>query len=201
MALSKSNSPPSDFTVVNTSSGPAGYMDGKPYVGPLNWLTTELIFAGGPSLSIEANIPNVFIHTGEGNDAINVAKAGGGNNVMDGGTGSNFLVGGKGDDAFFLDDRQPTAPTWSTIVGFHQGDSATIWGVTPQDFTLTWLDNQGAAGFKGLTLRAEKPNVPDANLTISGYTSADLANGKLHVTFGTTDTVGGVRGSSYMQIN
>ena len=77
------------------------------------------------------------MHSGGGEDAIAVAS---GTNVLDGGTGSNFLTGGSGTDTFFVDDRGPTADIWSTVNGFHAGDAATIWGVAPQDFTLSWVD-------------------------------------------------------------
>jgi Ca2+-binding RTX toxin-like protein len=115
-------------------------------------------------------------------DAIAVVS---GTNVLDGSTGSNFLVGGSGTDTFFVDDRGPLSDIWSTVSGFHAGDAATIWGVTPQDFALSWVDGQGASGYTGLTLHATAPGKPNASLTLAGYTSADLGNGRLSVSFGT----------------
>src|ERR1044071_2926371 len=124
-------------------------------------------------------------------DAIAVTS---GTNVLDGGTGSNFLVGGSGTDTFFVDDRGASADIWSTVVGFHAGDAATIWGVTPQDFSLDWADGQGAAGYTGLTLHATAAGKPTASLTLAGYTQADLNNGRLSVLFGTDSA----SGSTYM---
>src|ERR1700753_1179799 len=110
-------------------------------------------------------------HSGNGNDAI---AASSGINVLDGGTGSNFLTGGSGADTFFVDDRVATTDIWGTVVGFHAGDAATIWGVTPQAFGLPWVDGQGAAGFTGLTLHAAAAGRATASLTLTGYSQADL---------------------------
>ena len=66
--------------------------------------------------------------------------------------GSSFMTGGTGNDTFYMDDREPTSPVFSTIVNFHSGDDATIWGVNPTDFKMFAMDNQGAAGFTGLDL-------------------------------------------------
>ena len=148
------------------------------------------------NLNIAASVPNSFIHTGSGTDAIDVSKVGG-TNVLDGGTGSNFFTGGSGKDTFFVDDRGPPADIWSTVVKFHAGDAATIWGVTPQDFGLTWVDGQGAAGFTGLTLHATAAGRPTASLTLAGYTQADLHNGHLAVSFGNDPA----SGSAYMYIH
>ena len=98
-------------------------------------------------------------------------------------------------DTFFVDDRGPSADIWSTVNNFHAGDGATVWGVTPQDFQLSWHDDEGAAGFTGLTLHATASGKPTASLTLVGYTSADLNNGKLSVSFGSVD------GSTYMHVH
>ena len=114
----------------------------------------------------------------------------GGNNVLDGSTGSNFLVGGAGSDTFFVDDRAAAADIWSTVVNFHSGDDATIFGVTPSDFALDWQDGQGAAGSTGLTLHATAPGKPVASITLAGYAKADLG-GRLAVSFGNDQGTGG----------
>jgi Ca2+-binding RTX toxin-like protein len=145
-----------------------------------------------PSVDEAAALRNRI--SGSGNDAI---AANGGTNVLDGGTGSNFLVGGSGTDTFFVDDRGPTADIWSTVNGFHTGDAATIWGVTPNDFNLNWVDGQGAAGFTGLTLHATATGKPTASLTLAGYTTADLTNGRLSMSFGTDPA----SGSAYMYVH
>jgi serralysin len=116
--------------------------------------------------------------------------------VLDGGTGSNFLTGGSGADTFFVDDRAAPADIWSTVNSFDPGDAATIWGVTPQDFNLSWVDGQGAAGYTGLTLHATASGRPTASLTLAGYSQADLTSGRLSVQFGTDPA----NGSAYMYV-
>ena len=166
--------------ITNVTTGVSSTSDGQHYAGPVAGLTDELIIATSDKINVTANIPNVFIHTGSGDDALNVSSASG-NNVLDGGTGSNFLVGGNGMDTFFVDDRVAPADIWSTVVGFGAGDAATIWGVTPQDFDLAWVDGQGAAGYTGLTLHATAAGKPTASLTLAGYSQADLNNNRLSV--------------------
>ena len=126
-----------------------------------------------------------------------------GNNVLNGSTGSSFLYGGTGNDTFFIDDRNAPAGSsiWSTVAGFHSGDSATVWGVTPSDFTLSWVDGQGAAGYTGLTLHATAPGKPTASLTLAGLTSAALSNGALSISFGVTPNLPNLPGSNYMLIH
>jgi Ca2+-binding RTX toxin-like protein len=134
------------------------------------------------------------MHSGSGEDALQALA---GTNVLDGGIGSNFLVGGSGNDTFFVDDRTAPADIWSTVVGFHAGDAATIWGVTAQDFELGWYNNQGALGYTGVTLHATAPGKPIASLTLAGYSMADLQNGRLDVSFGSDPS----SGSSYMYVH
>ena len=153
------------------------------YAGPVGGLQHQLLMLSADNLNITATAPNSFIHTGSGTDAIDVSAIGG-NNVLDGGTGSNFLVGGKGLDTFFVDARGASSATWSTVSGFHSGDAATLWGITPKDFALSWVDGQGAVGSQGLTLHASAAGKPDASLTLAGFTTADLSNGKLATVFG-----------------
>lgn len=100
-----------------------------------------------------------------------------------------------------MDDRGPASDIWSTVVNFHSGDAATIFGVTPSDFTLSWANGQGAAAYTGLTLHAAEAGLPTASLTLAGFTTADLGNGKLTVSFATTDATGGVAGSNYMYVH
>ena len=173
-------------------------VEGQPYTGPVSGLQQQYISVTADSLNIAATTPNWFIHTGSGEDAIAVSS---GTNVLDGGTGSNFLTGGSGTDTFFIDDRGATAPIWSTVANFHKGDAATIFGVTPSAFTLAWADGQGATGAMGLTLHATASGTPTASLTLSGFTTADLSNGRLTVSSGTTAASGGVAGSPYLYIH
>ena len=188
-----------NFNITDMTRGQSYTAVGTDYKGPVPGLNSEVIMATANNINIAAYTPNVFIHTGSGNDALDVSEAGG-NNVLDGSTGSNFLVGGAGSDTFFVDDRGPAADIWSTIVNFHAGDSATIWGLTPADFNIATENNQGAAGFTGLTWAITAPGHPNANLTLTGWTSADLSDGKLAVSFGTTPDTPGLPGSNYMSI-
>jgi hypothetical protein len=79
---------------------------------------------------------------------------------------------------------------------FHSSDSATIFGVTAADFT-SWINGQGATGFTGLTTHLAVSNGVTASLTLPGYTTADLTNGRLSVAFGTDPS----SGSPYMFVH
>jgi hypothetical protein len=181
----------SGFVARNMTTGSPSSDSPHAYHGPVAGLQSEFISTTPDKLNISASTPNWFIHSGSGDDAIAASH---GINVLDGGTGSNFLTGG-GTDTFFVDDRAAPADIWSTVVGFHGGDAATIWGVTPQDFSLNWVDGQGAAGYTGLTLHATAVGSPTASLTLAGYSTADLSNGRLTISFGQ------VGGSNYMYVH
>lgn len=175
------------------------------YTGPVPAISAQYLNLTKDSLNITAETPSWFIHSGAGDDAIQVE---GGTNVIDGGTGSNFLVGGKtGFDTFFIDARGATAETWSTVVNFHSGDNATMWGITPAMFNIVEADNDGAAGFQGLTFHVTTPGKPEVSLTLAGFSTGDLSgprpgpgaprNDRLTVSFGTDAP----SGSPYMMIH
>ena len=189
-----SSTPPAAIAALDaTTNQPLGVV-GQAYTGPVIGLQNEYINITADKLNISVSTPNWFIHSGSGDDAIAVAS---GTNVLDGGSGSNFLTGGSGTDTFFVDDRGPTADIWSTVVGFHAGDAATIWGVTPQDFSISWMDGQGATGFTGLTLHAAAAGRPTASLTLAGFSQADMGSGRLSVSFGSDPA----SGSAYMYVH
>jgi V8-like Glu-specific endopeptidase len=183
---------PTPLTVLDTSNGDAVDPQPTPYSGPVAGLSDQYINVATDDINVTANTRSWFIHTGSGEDAI---AASSGTNVLDGGTGSNFLVGGTGTDTFFTDDRGAPASIWDTLVNFHAGDAATVFGVTEAGFTLDWVDGQGAAGYTGLTLHATVPGKPEASVTLAGFDSAALTDGKLTISFGTTN------GSPYMYIH
>lgn len=158
----------------------------KPYAGPVAGILHECVDITADNVNITSSTPNWFIHTGAGSDAINVS-GGNGTNVLDGGTDSNFLVGGTGNDTFFVDARGAVQDTWSTVVGFHAGDAATLWGVGPAD-PMAWSDGGGAAGYTGLTLHDTANGHAMASITLAGFSQADLASGNVTTSFG---TVGG----------
>jgi Ca2+-binding RTX toxin-like protein len=170
---------------------------GTPYTGPVAGLTCEFIDLTHDNLDIASICPNCFIYSGAGNDSINVSQ-GGGNNTLDASGGSNFLVGGGGNDTFFLNDLYSTTPIWSTLLNFHAGDAATIWGVTPADFSISWMDGEGAggSGYTGLTMHVTAAGKPAELLTLVGMTRADLSNGHLAAQFGTAST-----GVPYMELS
>ena len=184
--------------LTDTTTGTSWQQAMTAYSGPVNYLTSEFVDITSDNLNMSTTQANVFLHSGSGNDALQVTS---GQNVLDGGTGSNFLTGGTGtgagagSDTFFVDDRGATAPIWSTLANFHAGDAATVWGVTAQDFNLSWVDGQGASGYTGLTLHATASGSPTASLTLVGYSSADLTDGKLSVSYGNSG------GSNYMYIH
>ena len=182
-----------DLSVFDTTMGQSLLAAAQPYAGPVDGLQEQYINLTSDSLNISVSTPNWFIHSGSGIDAI---AANSGINVLDGGFASDFMTGGSGTDTFFVDDRAALADIWDTVVGFHAGDAATVWGVTPQDFSLNWVGGQGAAGFTGLTLHATATGKPTASLTLAGFTQTDLTNGRLSVSFGTDPA----SSSSYMFI-
>jgi RTX calcium-binding nonapeptide repeat (4 copies) len=175
-----------------TTSGPVSE-SGEDYVGPVAGVQSDYINVTSDSLAISAGTPGWFIHSGGGQDAITVTS---GTNVLDGGTGSNFLTGGSGRDTFFVDDRGPTADIWSTVNNFHAGDSATVWGITQAGFNIAWADGEGATGFTGLTMTAAAGGHANASLTFAGFTRADIASGRLSISFGTD----AASGSAYMVV-
>lgn len=190
---------PAKFLVADQSTGQVSTQVGSAYQGPVAGLADEYIQITPDNLNLNSLTPNVFMHSGAGNDALDVSACGG-NNILDGSTGSNFLVGGSGNDTFYVDDRNPSADIWTTIKNLHAGDGATIWGITPQDFNIATLDNQGAKGATGLTFSITKSGAPNANLTIAGMSTSDLDSGKLTVGYGRTGDLPGLPGSNYMQI-
>jgi hypothetical protein len=178
------DSDPANFNVVDTTTNTSSPTNGTPYSGPVAGVQWQDIDVTTDNLNVTANVPNVFIHTGSGQDAIDVSHANG-NNVLDGSTGSNFLVGGSGNDTFFVDDRNASADIWSTVANFHAGDAATIFGITQSGFDTSWVDGQGATGYTGLTLHVTGPGHPTASLTLAGFSTADLKDGRISTTWGT----------------
>jgi hypothetical protein len=200
---------PLTFTVAGTSditpaSGPAlrayDASSGAPvtltpsaYTGPVAGLVQQYINGTTENLAIFATTPGWFIATGNGDNAITV---GSGDNVLDAGTGSALMTGGSGTDTFFLDDRSPAADIWDTANNFHIGDTMTLWGVTPQDFSVNWLSNAGAPGFDGLTLTVSAAGHPNASVTFANNASLGVSLANLSVTYG----VEKASGLAYMNI-
>lgn len=177
------------LTVQDTTTGQPITAHGQVYTGPVIGPLQQYVNITADSLNITATTPNWFIQAGTGTNAIAVT---GGTNVLDGSSGSTFFTGGSGTDTFYVDARSSTANSWSTIANFHANDTVTLWGVSKSDFTLNWLDGQGAAGNTGLTLVASGVEKPTIGLTLAGFTAADLTNNRLSVAFGTDSASGSV---------
>ncbi len=169
------------IAMTNATSGQQTQPTPAAYAGPVAGIVNEFAMITLDSIALSAATDSWYIRTGPGTDAIQVAN---GTNVLDGGGGSNFLTGGEGQDTFFVDASIITAPMWNTIASLASGDAATIWGITPEGFRITWLDGLGAPGATGLTLNARAPGTPLVSTTFAGYSTADLDNGRLTVTYG-----------------
>jgi hypothetical protein len=189
-----------NFTVLDTTKGTTSVTPGTIYTGPVAGIQYQYTNITTDSLNITATTPNVFISSGAGQDALNVSAVNG-NNFLDGGGGSNFLTGGTGNDTFYVDVRNLTTTIFSTIANFHSGDNATIFGVTLADFSVNLFNNVGAPGFTGLAFAFSEPGHPTANLVLAGYSIADLTNGRLSQTLGTTQSLPGDPGSPYLTIH
>ena len=157
------------------------------YTGPVDYLQEQYIWANSHNVAISDRSPNSFLKGGAGGDALQVFN---GNNVLDGGGGSNFLIGGTGadgdNDTFFVDSRG-SVETWSTIVNFHPGDQATIFGFHPGVSTLPYTASDGAAGYTGLTIHSEINGAGTGilgSMTFTGITQA-TADAHFSITTGT----------------
>jgi hypothetical protein len=192
---------PANFTVFDTTTNTTTTAAGDAYNGPVAGLQHQFTSLSTDSLNITSVVPNAFIHTGSGDDGIDVSHANGAN-ILDGGTGSTFMTGGTGNDIFYMDARETSAaPVFSSILNFHSGDNATVWGVNATDFKMLTLNNQGASGYTGLDLVFSAPGHIDTSFVLTGYTSADLTNGKLSMSYGTTPDAPGVPGSQYFTVH
>ena len=138
--------------------------------------------------------PGVFIQTGTGDDLL-AAQSGGDNVLVDGGGLVNFEIGGLGRDAYFFDAGHDPL-SWNTIVGLHAGDFAAIFGIGPQDVAAGAADGLGAPGYTGLTLRMAAQGGGEALVTLAGYDTGALRDGRLLTAFGTDPA----NGREYMLI-
>jgi hypothetical protein len=174
-----------NFTVTDTITGVTTQEAGQAYTGPVTYLTSEYVAVTQDSLNITSSVPNAFIVTGAGNDAVDTSKAAG-DNVISAGGGSNFITGGSGNTIMFMDIRS-SVDVWDTNTDFHAGDAITLYGMTPSQM-YSWWDNLGASGYTGLTMLVQVSGQPNATLTMTGYSTADLSNGRLSMGYGGQDT-------------
>ncbi|HYZ61516.1 MAG TPA: hypothetical protein VE650_03615, partial [Acetobacteraceae bacterium] len=189
--LNPTTPPSGAIAISNATTGGSVTQTGEEYSGPVDYLQRQYIYPGSDNVAIRADVPNAFLKGSSGQDALQVQA---GNNVLDGGAGSNFLMGGDGSDGgrdtFFVDARDPSAVTWSTIVNFHQGDQATIFGFHPGLSTRPLTASDGIAGFTGVTIHSEINGAGtgvQASMTFAGI---DQATAEQHFIF-TTGTLAG----------
>ena len=179
-----------DVHFTDAVTGGVGSAATTAYSGPVAGLQHQYIWSGGDAVAVAAGAPNTFLKGGAGGDALQVA---GGSNVLDGGGGSNFLIGGTGADGgadtFFVDSRGGVE-TWSTIVNFHLGDYATVFGFHAGLSTRGVVASDGAAGYTGYTIHSE---IDGAGTGIKGsmtFAGVDQATAAAHFEF-TTGTLAG----------
>ena len=192
---------PTDLSYTDTATGQSGTANADAYAGPVQGLQRQYLWSSPNSLSISAAAPNIFLKGGAGGDALAVWS---GSNVLDGGGGSNFLVGGTGadggTDTFFVDARGGVV-TWSTLVQFHKGDMATIFGFHADLSTMPVTASDGTGAYTGATIHSEI-NGPGtgitASLTFAGI-SADTAS---HFAYSTGTLAGsnGTQATDYLLI-
>lgn len=180
----------SNFDAQDTTTGVSSPSEpGEVYNGPVSGLQYQLQYTGAHNSIFHAHVDNVFIKSGSGVDAL---QAFGGTNVLDGGTNSNFLVGGTGadggTDTFFTDARTSTF-VWNSIVNFHSGDHATVFGFVGGQSQYAFSPSEGATGFQGLTINMDLQGTGQvtAKVTLSGLTTADIPSLSL-----STGSVGGI---------
>jgi len=199
--VSATGAAPQRAVFTDTATNTHGADGGTYYTGPVANLQWQYIWNSADAVAIGAQVDNTFLHGGSGDDALSVH---GGTNVLDGGGGSNFLVGGTGAqggaDTFFVDGRGGVV-TWSSIVNFHHGDSATIFGFNQGTSTLPLTANDGAAGYTGATIHSELNGAGtgvNGSVTFAGISAADAQDvsqgGKFTYSYGVTG------GASYVNI-
>ena len=178
---------PFDVAYTDVTSGTIAYGNGTAYDGGFGGATKLFVLPGADDLAIGATGASIYLRTGSGTDAL---QATGGNNVLEGGTGSSFLVGGTGADGgadtFLVDASSGT--TWSTIVNFHAGDVAWLFGFHARAEHEAYTASDGVAGFQGLTLHSELNGAGtgvDVSLTFAGVDPATQA-AHFSVSTGTT---------------
>lgn len=160
----------SELMAVNTG-GNISYSLPEAYSGPVSTMKYQLLGVAGPEISGGTN-QNDFFNLLGGDDAANGV---GGDDILDGGTGSNFLTGGAGRDIFFLDGRGGTT-TWSTVTDWQAGEELAIWGWTKGVSTGTWVDQDGVAGWTGVTFHGDLNGngTVDTSVTWTGVTRGQL---------------------------
>jgi len=178
-------SPNDNFQVVDEARNVSYYTPGSPYTGNVVGVENQYINLNPTNLNVTAITPNAFIRSGPGNDTL---AAFAGRNVLYAGAGSNVSVGSPGTDTFLANvspaATQNTQPITDLIKNFGAGDDAVIRGLSASDFSLEFLDANGAFGPE-LRIQASSniPGGPTATVALPGYTTGDLVSNRLSISF------------------
>ena len=172
----------------NVAQATSGSHTATAYTGPVDYLQLQYLWSTNDAAAIKASAPNVFLKGGTAGDALQVTA---GSNIIDGGGGSNYLIGADGSDGgfdtFFVDSRGGVE-TWSTILNFHQGDRATIFGFHPGLSTRPYTESDGAPGATGLTIHSEINGAGTGILGSITFAGIDRATAEAHFSI-TEDTL------------
>ncbi|GAC1481682.1 MAG: hypothetical protein NVS2B11_07010 [Acetobacteraceae bacterium] len=190
--LDPTTPPSAAISSTDVVTGASQDASGDGYAGPVDYLQRQFIYGGTDGVAIRANVPNTFLKGGPGGDAL---AAGGGNNVLDGDGGSNFPIGGSGadggHDTFFVDARGGVV-TWSTIVNFHAGDQATMFGFHPGTSTRPLTGSDGTAGYTGATIHSEIAGSGTGVTASFTFAGIDTVTVLQHFTFSEGTLPGGI---------
>ena len=170
-------SPNSRFVLGDSNTASTGSFFGSSYSGPVGYLNAQYGYTGSDNVVLSAEVPNVFIQGGSGEDAL---QAFAGSNVLDAGGGSTWMVGASGADGgtdTFFATAQSGQADWDTILNFHVGDMLTLWDYNAASGSTTWTDNMSAAGYTGATLGVNFGGGSGASALI---TFAGLSSGSAH---------------------
>jgi len=175
-----------NFQVIDEASQNAFHTPGSPYSGTVPYVANQYVNLNATNLEITALTPSAFIKSGSGNDTL---QAYSGRNVLDAGGGSNVLVGGVGVDTFIasVNTFAIVPETVSDLVkNFHAGDDMIVRGLTPNDFA-GFTDGTGAYGPE-LEINATGANGSTVKVRLAGFTTGDVASGRLTASFSSDPT-------------
>ena len=184
--------------VFDTTTGQSVPATGQPYTGPVSGIQYDYVNITSDSLNISASTPNWFIIVAAELMRLQLIVA----SMC--WTAAPVQISSLGAaertrSSWMIADPVPTSGARSII--FIQAMRQRFGALSRVTLIYPWVDGQGATGYTGLTLHATAAGVPTASLTLVGFTSTDMTDAKLSVSFGTTAASGGVPGSAYMYVH